>query len=102
MQAKPHIALSGVLCSRPLLISKEKVTVSPSTLKFKEGGKCTLKTRHNFHESNEFQRFASRGPHQYFTPFLACFLNRNYIPSPLDTNLSGLSPDQVAFGIRHL
>lgn len=28
---KPHMALSGVLCSRPLLISKEKVTVSPST-----------------------------------------------------------------------
>ena len=29
---KPHTALSGVLCSLPLLISKEKVTVSPSTL----------------------------------------------------------------------
>lgn len=35
VQAKPHMALSGVLCSRPLLISKEKVTVSPSTLRFK-------------------------------------------------------------------
>lgn len=31
VQAKPHMALSGVLCSRPLRISKEKVTVSPST-----------------------------------------------------------------------
>ena len=27
----PHMALSGVLCSRPLLISNDKVTVSPST-----------------------------------------------------------------------
>lgn len=29
--AKPHIALLGVLCSRPLRISNENVTVSPST-----------------------------------------------------------------------
>lgn len=54
VQAKPHIALSGVLCSRPLLISKEKVTVSPSTLKFK-GGEMHFKNKtHNFQESNEF------------------------------------------------
>ena len=31
VQANPHMALSGVLCSRPLFISKVKVTVSPST-----------------------------------------------------------------------
>lgn len=41
VQAKPHMALSGVLCSRPLRISKEKVTVSPSTFTHprQEGGK---------------------------------------------------------------
>lgn len=42
VQAKPHMALSGVLCSRPLRISKENVTVSPSTFKYprqEKGGK---------------------------------------------------------------
>lgn len=96
------MALSGVLCSRPLLISKEKVTVSPSTLKFK-GGKCTLKTRHTvFKRAMNFRDLLSKGPQQYFTPFLTCFLNSNSIPSHLDINLSGVSPIQVAFGTSHL
>ena len=33
VQAKPHMALSGVLCSRPLRISNVNVTVLPSTWK---------------------------------------------------------------------
>ena len=82
VQAKPHIALSGVLCSRPLLISKEKVTVSPSTLKFK-GGKCTLKTKHTIckRAMNFRDLLSKRTTQQYFTPFLTCFLIQ--IPSPL-------------------
>ena len=31
IQEKPHMALSGVECSRPLFISKVSVTLSPST-----------------------------------------------------------------------
>lgn len=38
------MALSGVLCSRPLLISKENVTVSPSTYSRVQGGKRELST----------------------------------------------------------
>ena len=33
VQENPHMALSGVLCSRPLFISKTIVTLSPSTCK---------------------------------------------------------------------
>lgn len=49
-----------------------------------------------------FRDLLSKGPQQYFTPFLICFLNSNSIPSHLDINLSGVSPAQVAFGTRHL
>lgn len=101
MQAKPHIALSGVLCSRPLLISKEKVTVSPSTLKFK-GGKIHFKNKtHDFQESNEFQRFTFKRTTAIFYSFSQS-LDSNSIPSHLDTKLLGVSPDEVGLGMGHL
>ena len=91
VQAKPHIALSGVLCSRPLLISKEKVTVSPSTLKFK-GGKCTLKTRHTIcKRAMNFRDLLLKRTTAIFHSFPHLLFDWNSIPSQLHQPFSCLS-----------
>ena len=60
----PHMALSGVLCSRPLLISNDKVTVSPSTCH-----KEITYTYKNMKRSNDLEReymLTSQTYMQYF------------------------------------